>query len=1402
MQSRWVRWGGVAALAAVVAVAGSRQGRASTPPWGTRVRLARVIFDPAAGVPEAPKPLAALAAAVRSTTAGAATATAAATATGVAAATDRQNLWLVQLRVPVTRAAQAQLGAVALKPLAVVPDDTYLMRGTAIAANQARRLRGVRAVAAMPLWAKVAKGVETVPAGTKLQVAVMPDSDAGQVAARLRAAGVDVAPVRSNRLLRVTAHHPAYDAATIAADPGVAAVTRTAKLQPMNAVARWVTQSAERQQTPLTDRHLTGTGEVGGVVDTGLDYYPDRNNQAMDYVSDCADPLHPSAATCKLADFTYQAPDGASCDGSGDYTTGQYAKPATNHRKVLAYFNEVAVCAATPGDSGASTHGSHVVGSVAGNQAFYTHRPDPADGIAPDAKIVFQDVGDDGESLAGLNDWYQLLAQAYEPGRVPNGTRGSSGAANPEDTVGPYVRGKGARVHSASIGSAVPAVGLGEASRADDFVVNNEDMLPVIAAGNSGPDQATTGEPGIAKDVLTSGAEDTGDADFGSIDALANFSSHGDAVDFGMAPNLHHIKPDVVDPGVRVISEKGGTNNANVVLQGTSMSTPVLSGTALLVRQYFEDGFGPTGPQGALSGFASGHKGGTAGFNPSAALVKAVIVNAGQRMRGKYTGTQGSQDSMNGQWPSVGQGWGRVEMDRALHFDDLPNSPDLWVNDTEYCPPPAHCTGPTGHGIETGDDATFTLHVGTGQPLKVILSWSDPGGVSSFFGFGPEDVVTNQLALQVDGPDGTQWCGNNINTMSDPSADVATSLEGSCNPISDDKFNNVQGVYLPTPQAGTYTVHVFGDAVLQDQNVIGLSTGLLGRQGYAIAATGRFTDVPAVAPVAAGAPTVTAATVTAPSNDLAVVHITTATPTVASVTLTPDSGAPVTLTDVYSRPASSFAGITLALIENDGAFLNRPVRGRDHLLKFTGLSPGTHYQVSYTVTGVPPGVTPLTPAGVAQAPSSGPTATGALSVTMPSTVYAPTVGADTATLYEANSDVGPPVPDVNDDTWGLSSQLYLGTLTATTDIACRVSGLAVCTPFKAGGAFKFRLPTGTQVPQVSGAAVLLTWRHDLTSHVLGLPTHTLALLAHGGEATWGSGATYQDVYGAPVDVVFGAPTTFRAGAYDVEAFTVSCADLPKVVAGLQDGQAAFRLEGGGSPGQGKDGAALGESLVGWDTGYGRRSLGLEVRPRLVLFGPSGDPLGQVATGAPVVTDVRAERVDKSTAVVHWHTDQPSNSLVLLRQGTGGDVVQVGSPAFVTDHHVTVTTVDAGAGWQFALRSTAPGGQVTTATNGGAGWLITDAATAVPGPAPAAAGGGGFAALATAPSDATASQAALSHGTGLACAPLVLNVSGSAAPTPGGGTSPPTGRSSRPAEAGALLLALGIGLVLVRRRSRI
>jgi hypothetical protein len=292
------------------------------------------------------------------------------------------------------------------------------------------------------------------------------------------------------------------------------------------------------------------------------------------------------------------------------------------------------------------------------------------------------------------------------------------------------------------------------------------------------------------------------------------------------------------------------------------------------------------------------------------------------------------------------------------------------------------------------------------------------------------------------------------------------------------------------------------------------------------------------------------------------------------------------------------------------------------------------------------------------------------------------------------------------------------------------------------GAFKFTVPEGLDTRQVTGAVVQLFTRHDLTSHVQETPTHTLELLADSAEARWGSGTTYQQVSSAPAQATVGPVTAFKRVPYDVETFTFGCSQLGGLLKNLGDGQAAFRVTSANDK--------LDESLYAWETGFGRRSSGLQFRPRLVLFGPNGDPLGQTATAAPAISDVRTERLDDAHAVIHWTTDQPSDSIVFVHApGTSG-YVQVGSPAYVTDHHVEVAGLDKAHEWQLGLRSATPNGRVTTADNGGLGWLVTDAATAPPGPAPALPGPLGFA-IGSIATERNASPDAVVHGTGRACA---------------------------------------------------
>lgn len=161
-------------------------------------------------------------------------------------------------------------------------------------------------------------------------------------------------------------------------------------------------------------------------------------------------------------------------------------------------------------------------------------------------------------------------------------------------------------------------------------------MVIVSSAGNSGPSVQSIGAPSVGVNVVTSGATANGRQPMASIDTMASFSSHGPTPD-------GRLGVDLGTPGQVVVSTKGGTSGEYQYLQGTSMSGPLLTSLTTLVRQYFWDGYGPGpatsesesfGPGTTASGVAVGSPDGARAHNPSAALVRAALVNGAQRMRG------------------------------------------------------------------------------------------------------------------------------------------------------------------------------------------------------------------------------------------------------------------------------------------------------------------------------------------------------------------------------------------------------------------------------------------------------------------------------------------------------------------------------------------------------------------------------------------------------------------------------------------------------------------------------------------------------------------------------------------------------------------------------------------------
>jgi hypothetical protein len=404
--------------------------------------------------------------------------------------------------------------------------------------------------------------------------------------------------------------------------------------------------------TPIWDRDIIGTGQIVAISDSGLDRNEswftryDPGTGVINLMTDSSDTSPPAVG------------------------------PVFTNRKIYAYWVQPGATAydnnaTCPGGSPVGFHGSHVSGTVAGDRLTTATPTEPAhdagqdDGMAPNAQIMFQDIGNDTSGcLSGLGNL---------PGTIQQASAG------------------GAKISSNSWGSSSAGAYGGSDVDVDSKTWELEDILFVVAAGNDGPGANSIGSPGNAKNAMTVGA--TG---HGNSAAIAGFSSLGPTDDT-------RIKPDIVAPGSGIFSAAGNSNNGTTEqtgtsksLSGTSMATPTISGSLALLRQYFDEGYYPRGAKTAADA-----------YNPNGAMMKAMALNG---------------SAILGTWPTNTFGWGRLFLENTLYFNSNVGgggSGDarrmrFWERE--------HTAG-----LQTGEQHEYTLSsVGSGQELRVTLAWFDP----------------------------------------------------------------------------------------------------------------------------------------------------------------------------------------------------------------------------------------------------------------------------------------------------------------------------------------------------------------------------------------------------------------------------------------------------------------------------------------------------------------------------------------------------------------------------------------------------------------------------------------------------------------------------------------------------
>lgn len=331
---------------------------------------------------------------------------------------------------------------------------------------------------------------------------------------------------------------------------------------------------------------------------------------------------------------------------------------------------------------------------------------------------------------------------------------------------------QGAFVHSNSWGANFVTEYDGGSRAIDAFTWENDDALICFSVAN----QATVANPENSKNCLavslTANAPDQSQMPCGG--------ASGPTID-------GRRKPELVAPGCSITSSAGSSSGScgTTTRTGTSMAQPAVAAIGVLARQYFVEGFYPSGvanPSDALF--------------PSGALLKAVLVASGQDV----TGVPG--------YPNMREGFGRVLADSALHFAGDPTR--LIVQQAfNQSSDALDQDGDIVHRFEV-DDATL--------PVRVILAWQDyPATIGASF------APVNNLDLVVVGPDGKSYYGNAFDAQGESIAVDQGATR--------DAINNTEGVIVSQPATGEWTVRIEGRGV----NAAG--------QGYGLAITGGVTEI-------------------------------------------------------------------------------------------------------------------------------------------------------------------------------------------------------------------------------------------------------------------------------------------------------------------------------------------------------------------------------------------------------------------------------------------------------------------------------------------------------------------------------------------------------------------------------
>ena len=372
------------------------------------------------------------------------------------------------------------------------------------------------------------------------------------------------------------------------------------------------------------------------------------------------------------------------------------------------------------GATGSGDHATHVAGTLIGNGTVVNGA---AKGMLPEGTLWAHDW---------FSDYPEMIDAAANGLLVSNHSYGSNIQNAPLWRLGYYDN---------------------DARGLDNIHYTAPYYLACVSAGNDRQSGINPGDGGFdyLTDMSTAKNSLTVAATFEVLNytgptsvAMSGFSSWGPTDD-------GRVKPDISGKGVNMYSSVGGSNQAYANYSGTSMSSPNVAGSLILLQQYYNQ----------LNG----------------AFMK------GATLRGLALHTADETGSADG--PDYRFGWGLLNVQRGAEVIGGMNDSSYIIEET----------------LNSGETIVFSVSATGGEPLVGSVTWTDPPGTPLPTNASSEDDPTPMLKNDVDfrlisaaGVESFPW-------KLDPSNFTAAATQG------DNNVDNIEKIEI-NGAVGTYTARI------------------------------------------------------------------------------------------------------------------------------------------------------------------------------------------------------------------------------------------------------------------------------------------------------------------------------------------------------------------------------------------------------------------------------------------------------------------------------------------------------------------------------------------------------------------------------------------------------------------